>query len=113
MPLYKQDPNNSKKQVPNVTPNGIHRYSYAVTPAAQELVKRPTYVVVNNRNSGGYYFAYDSASAAVKTDTSNYITGSLLDADGKPVRIDVSPVAWRAGAGAKTGDVTFVYVRVR
>tara|TARA_X000001382_G_C3099463_1_gene156198 strand:+ start:355 stop:693 length:339 start_codon:yes stop_codon:yes gene_type:complete len=111
MALYKQDSNDSTKQDP-VTRNGKAFYSHATCPTAETLVKRPTYIVVNNRNSGGYFFAYDSASAALDTGTTNYITGSILDADAGPVKIDISPVAWRAGTGSKTGDVTFVYVRV-
>tara|TARA_R100001015_G_C4462397_1_gene48845 strand:- start:167 stop:499 length:333 start_codon:yes stop_codon:yes gene_type:complete len=109
MPLYSNDPNNTKKQVPAVTPNGIHRFSYAVCPSAEGITKRPSYVIINQ--PGSYAFAYESGSV------STYITASVIagDADrGNPaVKLDINPVAWRqADAAGDVGDVTFVYVRV-
>ena len=82
----------------------IGKFSHAVCPAAQTIVKRPSYVIVNN--AGSFAFSYQSGSYP-----SAYITGSVLDADAGPVRLDINPIAW-GGEGAKTGDVTFVYVRV-
>ena len=105
MPLYTNDPNDSKKQLPDVTPNGIHRFSYAVCPAAEGITKRPSYVTVNQ--SGSYAFAYESGSV------STYITGSVVAENGGPIRLDINPVAWRETDSVGTvGDVTFVYVRV-
>ena len=105
MPLYKQDPNDTSKQIPDSTPRGIHRYSYATCPAEQTITKRPTYVMLNN--AGTYAFAYESGSYPA-----DYISGSVVDADSGPVRLDISPVAWQGNPAAKVGDVTFVYVRV-
>ena len=100
---YIQDPNDSKKQVPAAR-TGIAFYSHATTPDAQTIVKRPSYVIVNN--AGSFSFSYQSGSYP-----STYITGSVLDADAGPVRLDINPIAW-GGEGVKTGDITFVYVRV-
>jgi len=116
MPLYKQDPNDSTKQVPDDMPSisGTSKFSYAIAPAKEVMQKRPTYVMLNN--AGNYLFAYDSASAATACTTTNYITASVLDADAGPVKLDIQPLAWTSLAtsgGEKTGDVTFVYVRVR
>ena len=100
MPLYEADGN---KQKP-IARTGTAFYSHANCPAAQSIEKRPSYVLINN--AGNFSFAYESGSYP-----SNYITASILDADAGPVRLDISPVAW-GGEGSKTGDVTFVYVRV-
>ena len=100
MSLYDAD---GKKQKPKAR-TGIAFYSHANCPAAQTIVKRPSYVIVNN--AGNFSFAYESGSYP-----STYITGSVVDADSGPVRLDISPVAW-GGEGSKTGDITFVYVRV-
>ena len=100
MPLYEAD---GTKQKP-IARTGTAFYSHANCPAAQTIVKRPSYVIVNN--AGNFSFAYESGSYP-----STYITGSVLDADAGPIRLDISPVAW-GGTGVKTGDITFVYVRV-
>tara|TARA_Y100000034_G_scaffold2501_1_gene3027 strand:+ start:150 stop:473 length:324 start_codon:yes stop_codon:yes gene_type:complete len=107
MSFYKQDPNNSKKQVPNVIGTGTARYSYATCPATQTIVKRPSYVTVNVE--GTYAFAYESGSV------STYITGSVVEAAAGGIKLDISPVAWtEIGSNTGTvGDITFVYVRVR
>ncbi len=100
MPLYEAD---GTKQKP-IARTGTAFYSHANCPPAQTIVKRPSYVIVNN--AGNFSFAYESGSYP-----STYITGSVLDADAGPIRLDISPVAW-GGEGVATGDVTFVYVRV-
>ena len=93
-----------KKQKP-IERTGRAFYSHANCPAAQTIVKRPSYVIVNN--SGNFSFAYESGSYP-----DVYITGSVMTADDAgPIRLDISPVAW-GGHGVSTGDVTFVYVRV-
>ena len=107
MSFYKQDPNNNKKQIPNVVGTGTARYSHATCPAVETIVKRPSYVTVNV--TGVYAFAYESGSVA------SYITGSnLANEAGGPIRLDISPVAWAQvdGSAGTVGDVTFVYVRV-
>jgi len=100
MPLYEAD---GTKQKP-IARTGTAFYSHANCPAAQTIVKRPSYVIVNN--SGNFSFAYESGSYP-----DVYVTGSVLESNGGPIRLDISPVAW-GGAGVSTGDITFVYVRV-
>ena len=101
MPLYEAD---GIKQKP-IARTGTAFYSHANCPAAQTIVKRPSYVIVNN--SGNFSFAYESGSYP-----DVYITGSIIEnAAGGPIRLDINPVAW-GGEGVSTGDVTFVYVRV-
>ena len=102
MPLYDAD---GTKQKPIVR-DGTAFCSHATTPAAQSINKKPSYVIVNN--SGNFSFAYESGSYP-----DVYITGSIIEnAAGGPIRLDINPVAW-GGEGVSTGDVTFVYVRVR
>jgi hypothetical protein len=96
------NPDNSQKQSPIYT-SGTTRFSHAITPDAQTIQKRPSYVIVNN--AGNYSFAYESGSYP-----ENYLTGSVLDANG-PIRLDINPVAW-GGTSVSKGDITFVYVRV-
>ena len=43
MALYKQDPNNTNKQIPDGTPGGTARYSHATCPKVATKQKRPTY----------------------------------------------------------------------
>tara|TARA_X000001382_G_C3099463_1_gene156197 strand:+ start:38 stop:355 length:318 start_codon:yes stop_codon:yes gene_type:complete len=105
MPLYKQDPNDSSKQTPDITPGGTARFSNAIVPAAKTIQKRPSYVIINN--AGNFSFAYESGSYPT-----GYITGSVLDGNGGPIRLDINPIAW-GGEDVSTGDVTFVYVRVK
>ena len=109
MPLYEAD---GKKQKP-IERTGPAHYSHATCPVHQSIQKRPTYVNVNV--NGTYAFAYSSASAALETSTTNYITGSVHPgANAGPFKLDISPVAWRQTDAAGTvGDITFVYVRVR
>ena len=112
MPLYEAD-SLGRKQQP-IARTGTGFYSHATCPAHSTITKRPSYVTVNL--NGTYAFAYSSASAALGTSTTNYITGSVVDDGAGPIRLDISPVAWRqvdgANAGGDVGDITFVYVRV-
>ena len=119
MPLYRQDPNDSTKQIPNYSNNGISRHSHATCPVQELVVKRPTHVVINQ--PGSYAFLYETTSSAggsVPLKHEAYYTGSIVpgDADaGTPsVKLDISPVAWKQNdADGTVGDVTFVYVKVR
>jgi hypothetical protein len=106
MPLYTNDPNNTKKQVPDVTPNGTSRFSFATCPSSETITKRPSYVIVNT--DGEYAFAYESGSV------STYITGSSMQsANAGGIRLDINPVAWRRTDDTDAvGQITFVYVRV-
>ena len=106
---YIQDPNNSKKQIPNTSEISIFkRVSYAVAIPATSMSKRPHQVICTT--NGTYAFAYESGSL------STYITGSVVQsANAGAVTLDINPVAWRQtngdGIGAK-GDVIFVYRRI-
>ena len=100
MPLYEAD---GKKQKPIVR-DGTGFYSHATCPPHSTKTKRPTYIVVNE--PGTYKFSYENTP-------SSYITGSVVASNGGPIRLDISPTAWKDasdGAGS-VGDITFVYVR--
>ena len=113
MPLYKTDPNDPKKQIADIKPGGIHRFSYAACPTAQTITKRPSYVTVNSH--GVYAFLYETtASAGGVSQTESYITGSFVSASAGPIKLDINPVAWRRdGFVGDDGDVTFVYARIK
>ncbi|MBT4209039.1 hypothetical protein HOE22_11985 [Candidatus Woesearchaeota archaeon] len=99
--MYNVDPNDSTKSVPKARPISAH--GKATTPAAEAVVDRPNYVLVNM--NGTYAFAYQSGSVG------SYTTGSVVDDAAGPVRLDINPVAWRQTDAAGTaGDVTFVYI---
>ena len=106
-PLYVQNPNDatSGSTVPAAR-DGIRFYSHATCPDHSTKTKRPSYVMINA--PGTYKFSYENTPT-------NYITGSVLDDTNGPIRLDISPTAWRGTSGANggsVGDVTFVYVRV-
>ena len=117
--MYKQDPNNTKKQIPDVSPGGTARFSHATCPAQSTVTKRPSYVVINE--PGIYKFLYETTSSFggdVSAEVSSFITGSIIEnAAGGPIKLDINPIAWyksdTAQGAAAVGDVTFVYVRVR
>ena len=113
--MYKQDPNNTKKQIPDVSPGGTARFSHATCPAQSTVTKRPSYVVINE--PGIYKFLYETTSSFggdVSAEVSSFITGSKVDDAAGPIRLDINPQAWSTtGAAGSVGDVTFVYVRVR
>jgi hypothetical protein len=111
---YQQNTQNTSSQVPvdKFSTGGTGRFSYAGCPVNEVISKRPSYVTVNK--IGTYAFAYDSASAALGTSTTNYITGSVVqNAGAGGIRLDINPLAWRrCDAADVIGDITFVYVRV-
>ena len=111
MPLYKQDPDNSKKQVP--VANNRVLINKATVPTEQIIQERPNKVIVNV--NGTYAFLYETTSSVdgdVSGQIGNFITGSVLgNAAGGPVTLPIRPVAWRQtdAASGTVGDVTFVY----
>ena len=100
--MYQSSSTDNTKQVPK-SPDFSVTYNEVITPAVKTIVEKPNYVIINK--AGTYVFAYNSGSV----DT--YTTGSVLTADG-PVSLPINPVAWD-GTANETGNVTFVYVRVR
>ena len=102
--MYRADPNDNTKQIPNSVPQSS--YGKAIAPAPRVNQDRPHYVLLNS--SGSYAFAYASGSK----DT--YVTGSKLEKSGAgPVRLDINPVAWRRIDGTNAGvagDVSFIYL---
>jgi hypothetical protein len=141
MPLYKADPNNSKRQIPNI--QGDNRYDRAVVPVTCSVHKAPSYVVVNQEltSSVGFFFggsASFSTKSTLEADTGGAVGGSDLTGSGHypiilggrdvtasvttgdvsgditPFKLDVNPIAWRRiDATGAIGEITFVYVRVR
>ena len=97
MSFYKQDPDNSKKQVPNIIGGGIQRYSHATCPPAQQITKRPSYVTINT--SGSYAFLYETTASAGGMTTytaEGFFTASVIQsATAGPVKLDINPLAWR------------------
>ena len=112
MPLYKQDPNNTNKQVPSTTGRGYQQLAgYSILPAENTLQKTPTYIICNN--PGTYAFSYPDQTTG--ETTSSYITGSVVGADDNhsPLKLDINPVKWRqTDATGAVGDVIFVYRRI-
>ena len=104
MSLYDAD---GKKQKPIIR-NGTGFFSHATCPTKETHNKRPSYVLVNT--GGTYAFNYNSGS---ESTLSSYITGSKLESNAGPIRLDIQPTSWtQIGGSGAIGDVTFVYVRV-
>ena len=96
------------------SPDFTNNFNKVTTPEAGVVTDKPSCVIINN--AGTYKFCYNTtASLGNKTfNSSEYITGSVLDADAGPVKLDIQPRAWADGSsGAKKGDVTFVYTGVK
>ena len=110
MPLYKQDPNDTSKQIPDI--QGENRYDKAVNPTHCELTKTPSYVLVNTLMTQPCAFFFGSSGsfsdlgAAGKITKTNYITmGDDLTVGTK---LNIHPTAW-SGSAADAGKITFVY----
>jgi hypothetical protein len=97
--MYKADPNDSTKQVPNSPNHNADAYTIAKAPAAEAEVNRASYVIINVENATKYEFLYETGGS--------YVDYGIVAADG-PVRVDIQPIAWKGGDGT-TGHVTFVY----
>ena len=98
--MYKVDPDNNKKMVPNSP--AAFEYMEAVAPADDTVVERASYVIINVGHATKYEFLYESDGG--------YIDYGIITAVTGPVRVDIQPIAWKGGAGA-TGNITFVYKR--
>jgi hypothetical protein len=98
--------NDGKKQI-LYSDTKANNYSQAVLPASFVTAKRASYVNINR--AGTFKFMYESGSEAT-----SFITGSVVTANHGNIRLDINPIAWqRTDDASVTGDVTFVYVRVR
>ena len=116
MGMYKQDPNNTSKQIP-IARTGRPFYSHATCPSAQTIAKRPTQVIINR--SGSYGFLYESTCSIGATHSATgYVTGSVVQNDNVgAITLDINPIAWVKNSpgvdpGGDVGDVTFVYKRL-
>ena len=108
MPLYKQDPNDSTKQVPNIS--GSNRYDRTTNPNRVTFTKTPSYVLVNKTMTKPFGFFYgssgDFSALADSNASSNYdLLGSTLPIGTK---LHIHPTAW-SGSSADNGSITFVY----
>tara|TARA_R110000796_G_scaffold152756_1_gene269156 strand:+ start:7 stop:366 length:360 start_codon:yes stop_codon:yes gene_type:complete len=110
MPLYKQDPNDTSKQIPDI--RGENRYDRAVNPTHCKLIKTPNYVLVNTVLTlpVGFFFgssgSFSELGAAGKSTKANYsVVGDDLPAGTK---LNIHPTAW-SGSAADAGKITFVY----
>jgi len=117
MPLYKVDPNDSTKQIPNT--QGGNRFDRAVNPQTCSLQKTPSYVVVNTTLTTpcGFFFgdssSYALAANAQQAEDRNHLTSSLnyttmLDDGTVGTKLNIHPTAW-SGSAADAGSITFVY----
>ena len=102
MPLY--DADGTSKQKP-IIKNGTAFFSHATCPTKETHNKRPSYVLVNT--GGTYAFNYNSGS---ESTLSSYITGSKLESNAGPIRLDIQPTSWtQIGGSGAIGDVTCTF----
>ena len=112
MPLYKTNPNDSKKQVPVV--NNRILVKKASVPAEFVVQGRPDYIVINS--AGTFKFMYETTSSlgtSLASIQAQFVTGSVSPVVNSnppgPYRLDIQPIAWnRCDAASAVGDITFV-----
>ena len=107
MPLYRKDPNNNKKQIPNELDDNA--YDRVVVPGQYVHVKSPNYVIINKvlTEPVGFFFGTSgSLSTLGKSDVDNYPI--LGDDTAAGTRLDIHPNAW-SGSSADAGNISFVY----
>ena len=97
MGRYRADSTDNTKSMPKALP--VDSFARAIAPAAEAVVERASYVVINVEHGTKYEFLYEAGGS--------YVDYGIVAADG-PVRIDINPIAWKGGAGT-TGHVSFVY----
>ena len=112
MSMYKQDPNNSNKQIPK-SPDLSETFNEATTPAAVTIQERPNQVIISTE--GSYKFLYNTTASNGGTSTAEtYSSGSVIGEDNGSVTLNIQPVAWDTSDRAPvTGNVTFIYKRIR
>ena len=112
MPLYTPDPNDSKKQIPNI--QGSNRKDRLVNPNIISHSKTPSYVVVNTLMTTpcAFFFGTEDEHTAAHTTPSamNSASNYTIMGDDLPAgtRLDIHPTAW-SGSAADIGKITFVY----
>ena len=118
MPLYKVDPNNSKKQIPVV--NNRVLVKEVATPAEKTISKRPDHVLINQTGSYSFLYTTTASLGGVEATLANYVSGAAVRFFSgvgavTPTKLDINPVAWYRddtatnGPNGATGDVTFVF----
>ena len=121
MSMYKADPNNSNKMIPNTSLSieDMNRTSLPVKGVVQE---RPNSVILNKV---GTYAFLDETTCSVGTTpvyatsgdgaAETFVSGGAIIADtAGPVELPIQPVAWIRGTnGGDAGDVIFVYKGVK
>ena len=111
MAFYKQDPNDSSKQIPNNTGRGYKQLAgYSINPAENTKERSPSYIMVNKVGT----FAFSYLDQTTGTTTSSFITGAMVqNAAGGPTKLDINATNWRrTDAASVTGDITLVYRRI-
>ena len=112
MANYVKDPNDSKKQVPGVSP--YNAYDRPSAPGICTLNKTPNYVLITKTMTQpfGFFFGNSSSFAALGGDGSGKTTAANYDSDYGLVtvgtRLDIHPCAW-SGSATDAGNVKFVY----
>ena len=118
MPLYKQDPNDSKKQVPNI--QGTNRRDRVSIPTQYTFNKTPSYVLVNTLMTTPCAFSFGDTTLFDANVTSQSVSAGITFAqsssfytkvgDDLPAgtKLNIHPTAW-SGSAADVGKVTFVY----
>ena len=109
MPLYKPDPNNSTKQVPNI--QGTTRKDRIVSPTRYVITKTPNFVYCNSDVTLGF-FTDSSQSFASKTSEA---AGGYSGSAGYQVismkagqNLNIHPIAV-SGSAADVAKIKFVY----
>ena len=123
MPLYRQDPNDLTKSIPNVNSRAATLEDTVTVPTAEIIQDRASSVIINQ--TGSYAFLYAttcSLGGASDNAVEKYQTGSILqvgvlDINTHPVTLPIRPVAWvntaadGDNASSQVGDVQFIYVK--
>ena len=116
---YKQDPNDSKKQIPGAYPDNY--YDRVKKPQGCTLVKTPNHIYINKTIAGdGVGFLFGNSASFSEKATAQHSAGtgsSILSASSNyenfglvtvGTKLDIHPSAFSASQ-ADSGSVTFVY----
>ena len=115
MPLYKQDPNNTKTQIPDI--QGDNRYDQITSPTVFTKTKTPSYIIVTSDVTSGIGFhfnptEFDSSATAESGGTTLYSGSAGYDAFAhgtlKAGQYNLHPIAV-SGSAADVAKITFVY----